>query len=438
MTAIFEQEQERKKLLLEQFKETRNRTLEIVKTLEKDDFIVQTAFYMSPPKWHLGHVSWIYEAIMSKLDKNYEFYSKEFSEYLNSYYQQFGIPHDKGSRGIVSRPTVDQIFQYFNNVNQRVELFIKSKTLSDEDVRLITMGFHHECQHQELLVYDLQNLLADQYNPVKKSKKPISIEIKQESVNINGGIYNMGYNGEDYCYDIELPEHKVYLNDYKMDIFPVTNQQYLKFIEDGGYETYKYWLSDGWEKVKTNDWTAPMYWEKIDGIWMVKNFQGLRNVSPKEPVCHVSYYEAEAYCKWAGKRLPTEAEWEKAACWDENKKQKTVFPWGNDLPTQQNANLLESHIWRCTDIGSYPESHSHYGCHQMIGDVWEWTASEFTGYPGFKSSFDEYNDKWFTNQKVLRGGSFGTPKMSVRGSYRNFFRLDERWLFSGFRCVENS
>ena len=438
MTAIFEQEQEQKKLLLEQFKETRNRTLEIVKTLEKDDFVVQTAFYMSPPKWHLGHVSWIYEAIMSKLDKNYEFYSKEFSEYLNSYYQQFGIPHDKGSRGIVSRPTVDQIFQYFNNVNQRVELFIKSKSLSVEDVRLITMGFHHECQHQELLVYDLQNLLADQYKPVKKSEKPIPIEIKQESVNINGGIYNMGYNGEDYCYDIELPEHKVYLNDYKMDIFPITNQQYLEFIEDGGYETYKYWLSDGWEKVKTNDWTAPMYWEKIDGNWMIQNFQGLRNVSPKEPVCHVSYYEAEAYCKWAGKRLPTEAEWEKAACWDENKKQKTVFPWGNDLPTQQNANLLESHIWRCTDVGSYPESHSHYGCYQMIGDVWEWTASEFTGYPGFKSSFDEYNDKWFTNQKVLRGGSFGTPKMSIRGSYRNFFRLDERWLFSGFRCVENS
>jgi ergothioneine biosynthesis protein EgtB len=438
MTAIFEQEQEQKKLLLELFKETRNRTLEMVKTLEKDDFVVQTAFYMSPPKWHVGHVSWIYEAIMSKLDKNYEFYSKEFSEYLNSYYQQFGIPHDKGSRGIVSRPTVDQIFQYFNNINQRVELFIKSKTLSDEDIRLITMGFHHECQHQELLIYDLQNLLAGQYQPVKKSEKPIPVEIEQEQVNIDGGIYNMGYNGEDYCYDIELPEHKVYLNDYKIDIFPITNQQYLEFIEDGGYETYKYWLSDGWEKVKTNEWTAPMYWEKVDGDWRIQNFQGLRDLSPKEPVCHVSYYEAEAYCKWAGKRLPTEAEWEKAACWDENKKQKTIFPWGNDLPTQQNANLLESHIWGCTDIGSYPESSSHYGCHQMIGDVWEWTATEFTGYPGFKSSFEEYNDKWFTNQKVLRGGSFGTPKMSIRGSYRNFFRLDERWLFSGFRCVENS
>lgn len=157
-----------KKPLIEQFKETRSRTLELVKTLEKDDFVVQTAFFTSPPKWHIGHVSWIYEAIMSKIDKNYEFYSTEFSEYLNSYYQQFGIPHDKGERGIISRPTTEQIFQYFNTVSQRVNHFIESTSLSNDSVKLITMGFHHECQHQELLVYDLQHLLADQYRPIKK------------------------------------------------------------------------------------------------------------------------------------------------------------------------------------------------------------------------------------------------------------------------------
>jgi hypothetical protein len=218
------------------------------------DFVVQTAFYMSPPKWHLGHVSWIYEAILSKLDKNYEFYSKEFSEYLNSYYQQFGVPNDKGARGVISRPTVDQIFQYFNNINQRVEHFIKSKELTREDVRLITTGFHHECQHQELLVYDLQHLLADQYRPVRKNEKPTSIEMEQRAIEIKGGLYDMGYNGEDFCYDIELPEHKVFLNDYKMDALLVTNKQYLEFINDGGYETYKHWLSDGWEKVKKNSW----------------------------------------------------------------------------------------------------------------------------------------------------------------------------------------
>ncbi len=430
-------EQETIKPILEQFHQTRNRTLDLVKTLEKDDFVVQTAFYMSPPKWHVGHVSWIYEAIMSKIDPNYEFYSKEFSQYLNSYYQQFGEPNDKGKRGIVSRPTVEQIFQYFNTINQRVISFLKTRNLNENEIRLITMGFHHECQHQELLVYDLQHLLADQYRPIKKNQRPIPEKVENTSIKINGGIYKMGYNGTDYCYDIELPEHKVYLNDYKIDAFPVTNEDYLKFMEDGGYDSYKYWLSDGWEKVKQNKWRAPMYWEEKDDGWYVRDFLGLRPINPKEPVCHVSFYEASAYCKWAGKRLPTEAEWEKAACWNEEKQIKTIFPWGNDEPSSHNSNLLESYCWGCAEIGSYPNGTSHYGCQQMIGDVWEWTSSEFVGYPGFKTGFSEYNDKWFTNQKVLRGGSFGTPQMSIRGSYRNFFRLDERWLFSGFRCAED-
>ena len=430
-------ELETKTPILKQFRETRERTLDLVKTLEKDDFVVQTAFFMSPPKWHVGHVSWIYEAIMSKIDKNYEFYSKEFSEYLNSYYQQFGVPHDKGLRGVISRPTTDQIFQYFNTINQRVEKFIETNDLNKEQQKLIIMGFHHECQHQELLVYDLQHLLAEQYRPVIKNKIVEPSDSENSSILIKGGLYSMGYSGSDYCYDIELPQHKVYLNDYKIDRFPVTNGQFMKFIEDGGYETYKHWLSDGWEKVKKNDWNAPMYWEKIDEEWHVRDFLGIRKINPNEPVCHVSYYEADAYCKWAGKRLPTEAEWEKAACWNENKQEKTIFPWGDDEPTPERCNLLESYHWGCTEVGSQPNGKSHYGCQQMIGDVWEWTSSEFTGYPGFKSGFDEYNDKWFTNQKVLRGGSFGTPKMSIRGSYRNFFRLDERWLFSGFRCAED-
>jgi len=261
--------------------------------------------------------------------------------------------------------------------------------------------------------------------------------LKKKSVHIKGGVYTMGYNGENYCYDIELPEHKVYLNDYKIDTFPITNQQFMEFVKDGGYENYKYWLSDGWEKVKTNKWNAPMYWEKIKGEWNVRDFLGINKINPNQPVCHVSYYEADAYCKWAGKRLPTEAEWEKAACWNEEKQEKTTYPWGNELPTDDKCNLLESHFWGCSEIGSFPSGVSHLGCQQMIGDVWEWTSSEFTGYPGFKTGFDEYNDKWFTNQKVLRGGSFGTPKMSIRASYRNFFRLDERWLFSGFRCADD-
>ena len=430
-------ELQKNSLLLEQFKETRNRTLELVKNLEKDDFVVQTASYMSPPKWHIGHVSWIYEAIMSKLDKNYEFHSKEFSEYLNSYYQQFGVPHDKALRGITSRPTIDEIFQYFNTINQKVEKFIQSREFNDDEEKLIVTGFHHECQHQELLVYDLQHLLADEYLPVRKNEIKIQQEKQKNFVEIKGGLYTMGYNGTKYCYDIELPEHKTYLENFKIGIFPITNKEYLEFMQDGGYETYKHWLSDGWEKVKSNKWNSPMYWEKINDEWYVRDFLGIRKINLNEPVCHVSYYEADAYCKWAGKRLPTEGEWEKAACWNEEKQEKMLFPWGNESPTVEKCNLLEAYQWGTTEIGTYPDGISPSGCQQMIGDVWEWTSSEFTGYPGFKSGFDEYNDKWFTNQKVLRGGSFGTPKMSIRGSYRNFFRLDERWLFSGFRCVED-
>jgi ergothioneine biosynthesis protein EgtB len=434
MTAISEQKSSN---LLSEFDETRARTLELVKTLEKDDFVVQTADYMSPPKWHLGHVSWLYEVIMSKLNDGYEFYSKEFSEYLNSYYRQFGDPHDKAKRGIASRPSVEQIFDYFHNVNQRMTKFLGTAQIDDKVKYLVTMGLHHECQHQELLVYDLQHLLAEQYRPVRKTSPPKSVPAERDSVKIKGGLYSMGYSGNDYCYDIELPEHRVYLDDYSIDVFPVTNAEYLKFIEAGGYSDFKYWLSDGWDAVKKNKWQAPMYWEKQNGKWFTRDFIGFREINPNEPVCHVSYYEADAYCKWAGKRLPTESEWEKAACWSEVSQKKTIYPWGDDLPNEKLANLLESYHWNVSEIGAYPDGKSPSGCHQMIGDVWEWTSSEFVGYPGFKSGFSEYNDKWFTNQKVLRGGSFGTPKMSIRGSYRNFFRLDERWLFSGFRCAQN-
>jgi ergothioneine biosynthesis protein EgtB len=313
---------------------------------------------------------------------------------------------------------------------------LQNKLLDEKTQQLYFMAINHECQHQELLVYDLQHLLADRYRPATRNPLPRSLQQKLSTIKIDGGLYTVGYSGDQFCYDIELPEHNVYLNDYKIDAYPVTNRQYIEFMDDGGYSDFQYWLSDGWEKVQNEQWKSPMYWESIDGKWMTRDFLGRRKINLNEPVCHVSFYEADAYCKWAGKRLPTEAEWEKAACWNEKKQKKSIFPWGDEPPDHTRANLLESYLWNCTEIGAYPEGKSHYGCHQMIGDVWEWTSSEFSGYPGFKTGFSEYNDKWFANQKVLRGGSFGTPAISIRGSYRNFFRLDERWLFAGFRCAE--
>ena len=430
-------EQYSEKTILEKFLETRRKTLELVKTLEKDDFIVQTAYYMSPPKWHLGHVSWLFEIVLGKTQKNYDFYSKEFSDYLNSYYNQFGKPLDKGKRGLMSRPTTDEILDYYDIITQKITNTLEKSKLDQQSMYLYTMAINHECQHQELLVYDLQNLLAENYRPVKKNVMPQTSQIKTLSIKISGGNYELGYSGKDYCFDIELPEHITYLNDYRIDTHPVTNEQYLEFMNDGGYTDYSFWLSDGWELVKKNNWSSPMYWENENGEWFTRDFLGKRKINPSEPVNHVSYYEAAAFCKWAKKRLPTEAEWEKAALWNEEKQRKTIFPWGNESPTPDHANLLESNIWNCAEIGSYEKGKSPNGCYQMIGDVWEWTSSEFMGYPGFKSGFDEYNDKWFTNQKVLRGGSFATPTISIRGSYRNFFRLDERWMFSGFRCAED-
>ena len=428
---------EQKSNLIKQFNETRARTLKLVQTLEKDDFVVQTAPFTSPPKWHLGHVSWLLEIVMSKTLQNYEFYSDEFNQYLNSYYHQFGEPHDKAKRGLATRPTVDQIFEYFNIITNKVVDILQNGLLDEQTKHLYFMAINHECQHQELLIYDLQHLLAERYRPITQNPLPSSSQPKSNSVKINGGMYTLGYSGDQFCYDIELPEHKVYLNDYKIDVYPVTNLQYMEFMNDGGYDNFEYWLSDGWEKVQVEQWKAPMYWEKIHGEWITHDFLGSRKINPNEPVCHVSFYEADAYCKWADKRLPTEAEWEKAACWNEEKQKKSTFPWGNRPADLNDANLLESYIWNCTEIGAYPQGKSHYGCHQMIGDVWEWTSSEFSGYPGFKTGFSEYNDKWFANQKVLRGGSFATPKISIRSSYRNFFRLDERWLFAGFRCVDD-
>ena len=429
-------ENESRTRILKEFEIVRSTTMNLVKTLEADDYPVQTAPYTSPPKWHIGHTSWIYETVMSKINTEYEFYSKEYSKYLNSYYQQFGMPHDKSKRGIISRPTTKQIFEYAEIVNGRVREFISSCSIDAKTLRLLETGLHHECQHQELLVYDLQHMLADKYNPVQKNEPPKSRQVDaQKTVRIESGLYRMGHNGEGFCYDVEMPEHKTYLEEYLIDVFPVTCGQYEEFIKDGGYEDYKYWLADGWSKVNENKWECPMYWTRSDGEWFVHDFAGMRPIDPKEPVCNVSYYEASAYCKWAGKRLPTEAEWEKAATYDTDNKRE--YPWGLEKPDSSKANLLESHIWKPSRIGSYPDSSSPLGCEQMIGDVWEWTSSEFTGYPGFKSGFDEYNDKWFTNQKVLRGGSFATPSMSIRSSYRNFFKLDERWMFAGFRCAQD-
>ncbi|HKO61773.1 MAG TPA: SUMF1/EgtB/PvdO family nonheme iron enzyme, partial [Pyrinomonadaceae bacterium] len=356
-------------------------------------------------------------------------------------------------------PTVKETVAYRNHIDEQVRSFLQS--LEDPTVlSLVRLGLEHEMQHQELLVYDIKHLLGDQFDaPIRTA--PAAVAKVEGMAEIEGGLFRLGFEdggssptvregfhdrgssptvregspvNYDFAFDNEKPAHQVFLQDYALDRALVTTGDYLQFIRDNGYRDFRWWFSEGWEVVNREDWRAPLYWESHDGEWMIRDFAGLHSAKDKvdEPVYHVSFFEASAFAKWAGKRLPTEAEWEKAATIDSK-----YFPWGVDSPTETTANLLETNLWSPSAAGSFPEGANSYGCHQLIGDVWEWTTSDYVPYPGFKSEFDEYNDKWFVNQKVLRGGSFATPKIHIRSTYRNFFHAHERWMVSGFRCAKD-
>lgn len=422
------------------YRSVRSRTLEIVAPLEVEDYVIQTAEYMSPPRWHVGHTSWFFETLLQTYQPGYEPYSEAFLFYFNSYYEGFGARIERPKRGTKSRPTVRETLAYRRRIDElMVEFLAKLEQHKERDqiASLVRLGLEHEMQHQELLVYDIKHLLCDQFNapivPPPSRGEPVD-----GMVEIEGGLFSLGFNSGDFAFDNEKPSHQVYLQDYALARAPVSNGDYLEFMKDGGYRNFRWWFSEGWEVVNREHWEAPLYWEVHDGQWMIRDFSGLHPVEEKslEPVTHVSFFEASAFAKWAGKRLPTEAEWEKAACIDPENGERRSFPWGDAPVDHAKANLLENGHWGPAPIGSFPEGQSSHGCHQLIGDVWEWTTSDYVPYPGFKSEFDEYNDKWFVNQKVLRGGSFATPQLHIRSTYRNFFHAHERWMVSGMRLAK--
>jgi len=422
------------------YRTVRARTTEIVAPLEIEDYVVQTAAYMSPPRWHLGHTTWFFEMVLKDHFPGYKIHSEDYLYYFNSYYEKYGSRIDKGMRGTRSRPTVRATLEYRQQIDSKMLALISAldrNPRSAEILKLVRLGLEHEMQHQELMVYDIKHLLADLYQPVRVQPSGEGSVITGMA-EITGGLFELGYAGGDFAYDNEKPSHRVYLQDYQIARTPVTNGEYLEFMNAGGYAEYRWWLSEGWHVLHREGWSAPMYWELMDGNWMIRDFAGLNAVEAKaaEPVCHVSFFEAAAYAKWAGKRLPTEAEWEKAACFDPATGIRRAFPWGDAPAEAGNANLFENGVWGVTPAGSLPESQSAYGCHQMIGDVWEWTTSDYSPYPGFKSDFDEYNDKWFVGQKVLRGGCFATPRSHIRSTYRNFFGPHERWMVAGLRLAD--
>jgi len=439
-----------KKALIDLYKAVRHRTMEIVAPLEIEDYVIQTADFMSPPRWHIGHTSWFFETVLQAHKPGYHVYSEDFLFYFNSYYEGFGVRIERPKRGTKSRPTVKATIAYRQHIDEQMFEFLESA--DDPTIAsLVRLGLEHEMQHQELLVYDIKHLLCDQFD-VPLVSKPEAVSRVEGMAEIAGGLMLLGYGSNDVLYqsgagaphskafgfDNEKPEHQVFIKDFAIDKAQVSNGDFLSFIRDGGYKNFRWWFSEGWETVNREHWHAPLYWEVHDGEWFIRDFDGLRPVSEREvePVCHASFFEASAFAKWAGKRLPTEAEWEKAASYD-GPGTKQSFPWGDEAPTISKANLFENGHWSVSSIGAYPDGANALGCHQMIGDVWEWTTSDYVPYPGFKSEFDEYNDKWFVNQKVLRGGSFATPQLHIRSTYRNFFHTQERWMTSGFRCARD-
>ena len=440
------------------FESVRAQTMQIVAPLEIEDYVIQTAEFMSPPRWHIGHTSWFFETLLQKYKRGYQVYSPEFLYYFNSYYEGFGERIPRPKRGTRSRPTVRETVAYREHVDEQMRDFLGElhNHLEVETIsRLVRLGLEHEMQHQELLVYDIKHLLCDQYNAPSGIAPASSVKV-EGMAEIQGGLFWLGYaadgqrpesrdqrpNAKDqspgFAFDNEKPAHQVFLQDFALDRGLVSNGDYLEFIRDRGYQDFRWWFSEGWETVNKEHWLAPMYWELHDGEWMIRGFNDLEPAAGKanEPVSHVSFFEASAYAKWAGKRLPTEAEWERAACFDPGTEERKEFPWGDAIPDVSKGNLFENGLWSVAPIGAFPDGQNSYGCYQMIGDVWEWTTSDYVPYPDFQSEFDEYNDKWFVNQKVLRGGSYATPGAHIRSTYRNFFHAHERWMVSGFRCAK--
>lgn len=403
----------------------RNFTEELVKPLETEDYVIQSIEDVSPPKWHLAHTTWFFETFVLKPHmKNYNEFHPKFLYLFNSYYETVGPYFPRPSRGNLSRPTVYDVYKYREYVDSHM---LDLMCAADEGLwkaikPIVELGLHHEQQHQELLLTDIKyNFSINPLEPVYSSKKVPQLipEIPFTWHAYEGGLVDIGHEGNEFTFDNEGPRHKQWLQPYQIASRPVTNGEFKEFIDDQGYHKAQYWLSDGWNEIRKAGWAAPLYWEKIGDEWYYFTLSGFREIDWNEPVCHVSFYEADAFARWAGKRLPTEEEWEHTFS-----------------HVKKEGNFVESGYFHPVSSASCQGDSPSKG----FGDVWEWTQSPYIPYPGNKpleGGLGEYNAKFMCNQMVLRGGSCATSSTHIRLTYRNFFQPEKRWQFSGFRLAED-
>lgn len=416
--------------LFQDFKRIRAMSLSICAPLEIEDYGIQSMPDASPPKWHLAHTTWFFETFcLARQKGKFQPFDSQYHYLFNSYYNSLGNYTRRSERGLLSRPTLQAILRYRASIDEQVLSFIEScaDDVLAKAVTTIILGLQHEEQHQELLITDIKH--AFYKNPTKPALIARRIEshvnaflsVPLEWIAFENGLRQIGALDEDFSFDNERPRHPIFVKEFQIASRLVTNGEYLAFIEAKAYQNPNLWLSLGWEAIQKRRQQAPLYWQKIDGRWWIFTTSGMQPIELDEPVCHVSFYEAEAYARWQSARLPTEAEWEIAA---------------DSLP--QNARLEDNN--QSTKILRPLQAKKQIGLQQFFGDVWEWTASAYLPYPGFKPLHgpeSEYNGKFMSNQMVLKGGSCATPRGHIRSSYRNFFPPDTRWQFSGIRLAKD-
>lgn len=401
------------------YQSVRRTTDALAAPLSPEDQQVQSMAFASPTKWHLAHTTWFFETfVLTPFLAGYKPFDPNYRYLFNSYYETIGERHPRPERGLLTRPALHDIQRYRAHVDAAMLRLLESDA-PETAPGTIELGCHHEQQHQELILTDIKHALScNRLLPAYAAAAPRETRAAPvlHWIAVDGGLHEIGHGGDGFCFDNEQPRHRVWLEDFRIASRPITSREWLEFMADGGYATPTLWLSDGWQTAQAEGWNAPLYWRQTQEGWREFTLGGLQALDLDAPVTHVSHYEADAYARWAGHRLPREAEWEIAA--------------GG---ARVDGNLLES--------GALHPRPASAGEHQFYGDVWEWTQSPYAPYPGFRpaaGALGEYNGKFMANQMVLRGGACATPRSHIRKEYRNFFPPSARWQFSGLRLAADA